>query len=58
MHETVVSRPVLLVVDDELPILRVIGWLVARAPLRRQGYHVVSRSLTGVQPGTKEQGWP
>jgi len=30
VHETVVSRPVLLVVDDELPILRVIGRLAVK----------------------------
>jgi len=30
VHETVVSRPVLLVVDDELPILRVVGRLAAK----------------------------
>lgn len=37
MHETVVSRPVLLVVDDELPILRVIGRLAAKV-----GFEVVT----------------
>ena len=37
MHETIVSRPVFLVVDDELPVLRVIGRLAASV-----GFEVVT----------------
>ena len=37
LHETVVSRPVLLVVDAELPILRVVGRLAAKV-----GFEVVT----------------
>ena len=42
MHETEVNRPVLLVVDDELSILRVIGRLGAKA-----GFEVVTCTSSG-----------
>ena len=48
MHETVVSRPVLLVVGDERPILRVIGRLAAKVGFEAVTCTSCSEALRGV----------